>query len=158
MLPLESTKSAAEAIQRVKYTHDGMIDVIIARPQVTGGQLAEHFGYSEGWISRIMCSDAFQARLADRKTEIVNPGLVATFEERLKGLASQSLDLIQEKLDERDALTGESKAGVDVAFKALEISSRSLGYGARAANVAVQTNITVKTASDQQLMEIANGQ
>jgi hypothetical protein len=39
----------------------------------------------------------------------------------------------------------------------LEISTRSLGYGARAVNVAVQNNINVKTASDEQLMEIAQG-
>lgn len=155
MLPLNSTESAKDAIQRVSYTHDGMIDVIIARPMVTQGQLAEHFGYSEGWISRIMCSDAFQARLADRRTEIVNPEILTTFEERLKGMAMQSLDIIQEKLDVRNPKTG--LADTATAFKALEISTRSLGYGARAANVAVQTNITVKTASDQELMEIANG-
>jgi len=118
--------------------------------------LAEHFGYTQAWISRIVCSDAFQARLAERKTEIVSPLLQATFEERLKGMAMQSLDIIEEKLAKRNPVTGE-RGDIATAFKALEIGTRSLGYGARAVNVAVQNNINVKTASDEQLMEIAQG-
>jgi hypothetical protein len=156
MLPLQSTDSAANAIERVRYTHDGMIDVIIAKPDVSGAQLAEHFGYTQAWISRIVCSDAFQARLAERKTEIISPVLQATFEERLKGMAMQSLDIIEAKLAKKNPVTGEY-GDVTTAFKALEISTRSLGYGARAVNVAVQNNINVKTASDEQLMEIAQG-
>jgi hypothetical protein len=82
--------------------------------------------------------------------------LQATFEERLKGMAMQSLDIIEAKLAKKNPVTGEY-GDVMTAFKALEISTRSLGYGARAVNVAVQNNINVKTASDEQLMEIAQG-
>ena len=47
--------------------------------------------------------------------------------------------------------------GVNVAFKALELSAKSLGYGARQTNVAIQQTMTVNTLSDQQLMQIAQG-
>lgn len=135
MEPLQSTESAKNAVARVNYTHDAMIDIIIAKPEVSGNELARHFGYSVGWVSRVICSDAFQARLAERRTEIVNPGLLATFEERLKGLAMQSLDILVEKLDvTKDA---------GIAMKALELTTKSLGYGARQTNVAVQTNFVV---------------
>jgi len=153
---LQGTESAKDAIQRVSYSHDAMIDIIIAKPDVTGDTLATHFGYSRGWVSRILCSDAFQARLAKRRTEIVNPTLVANFEERLKGLAARSLDVIMEKLDKVDEVTG--LACTATAFKALELSAKSLGYGARQTNVAIQNNLTVKTASDEQLMAIAMGE
>jgi hypothetical protein len=156
MEALQSTKSAANALERVRYTHDAMIDIIIAKPDVSQNTLAEYFGYSVGWISRIFCSDAFQARLAQRRGEIVMPGLLSTFEERLKLLATNSIEMVLEKLEERDE-EGRPVADIGTMFKALEISTKSLGYGARQTNVAIQNNLTVNTMSDQQLMEIAQG-
>lgn len=157
MEPLASTSSAAGAIQRVNYSHDAMIDVIIALPGCTQNTIAEHFGYSVGWVSRIMCSDAFQARLQARREEIINPGLVTTFEERLKGLAQQSLDILVDKLDEVDPETGKRAENSGVALKCLELSAKALGYGARQTNVAVQTNFSLKIMTDEQLMQIAAG-
>ena len=55
--------------RRVKYSHDAMIDLIIASPGIQQNTLAIHFGYTVGWISTIMQSDAFQAKLAARKDE-----------------------------------------------------------------------------------------
>ena len=156
MEALLSTTSAANALERVRYTHDAMIDIVIAKPDVTQNTLAEYFGYSVGWISRIFCSDAFQARLAQRRGEIVTPGLLSTFEERLKLLAANSIEMVLEKLEERDE-EGKAIADIGTIFKALEISTKSLGYGARQTNVAIQNNLTVNTMSDQQLMEIAQG-
>ena len=162
MEPLLSTKSAATSLQKVNYSHDAMIDIIIAVPGCTQNTIAQHFGYSVGWVSRIMCSDAFQARLQARRDEVVNPGLVATFEERLKGLAQQSLDILVEKLDVTetlDPLTGKvipvDNSGV--ALKCLELSAKALGYGARQTNVAIQNNITNRVMTDEQLMAIAVG-
>jgi hypothetical protein len=139
MLPLESTLSAANAVKRIRYTHDAMIDVIIAHPEISGEELGRHFGYTGAWISRVTCSDAFNTRLAERRGEIVSPFLVATFEERLKGLANQSLDIVSEKL--------ERGKDVDLAMRALELTTKSLGYGARQTNVAVQTSFVVAMPS-----------
>jgi hypothetical protein len=156
MEALQSTKSASGALTRVHYTHDAMIDLVIAKPDISQNTLAEYFGYSVGWISRIFCSDAFQARLAQRRGEVLMPGLLSTFEERLKLLATNSIEMVLEKLEERDE-EGKSVADMGTIFKALEISTKSLGYGARQTNVAIQNNLTVNTMSDQQLMEIAQG-
>jgi len=109
---------------RTHYTHDAMIDVIIAEPAITQRELAAKFERSENWISRIMGSDAFQGALAKRREELTDPFLVATIEERFRGLAMQSLDVIAENL--------EKTRSADVAMKALDISSKALGFGARA--------------------------
>lgn len=111
-------------INETRYTHEAMIDVIIAQPGIKQNELAKMFDRSVPWISRIIGSDAFQAALAKRREDITDPFLVATVEERMKGLALQSLDIIAEKLD----LTKNS----DLALKALDISAKSLGFGARA--------------------------
>lgn len=133
--PLQGTQSAAGAIERVKYTHDAMIDLIIARPGIKQNELAAHFGYTEPWVSRIINSDAFQARLAQRKTEMVDPSIAASIDEKLRTAASVSLDVLVEKL--------QVTRNPDLATKVADISTRALGYGARAANVAVQNNFVV---------------
>jgi len=133
--PLQGTQSAAGAIERVKYSHDAMIDLIIAQPGIKQNDLAKHFGYTAAWVSRIINSDAFQARLAVRKADIVDPSLVLTIDERLTAVANRSLDIVLEKM--------EATQSPDIALKALEISTKALGYGARAANVQMQQNFVV---------------
>lgn len=133
--PLQGTESAALEIGRVKYTHDAMIDLIIAKPGITQNALAKEFGYTAPWVSRIINSDAFQARLAVRKCDIIDPSLVLSIDERLKAVASTSLDIVLEKL--------EQTRNPDLAIKAMDISAKALGYGARAQNVAVQQNFVV---------------
>lgn len=126
----------ANRIKKVRYTHDAMIELIIEDPTVSQGKIASYFGYSVGWVSRIFGSDAFQARLAQRKTELTDPFLVATIEERFRGLAFQSIDIIAEKLA--------ATKNPDLALKALDISSKAMGFGARAREPAqIQNNFVV---------------
>lgn len=120
--PLDSTDFSAKILKKVRYTHDAMIDQIISNPGISERELAEIFGYSVQWVNRLLCSDAFQARLALRKEEIIDPKLTATVEERLRGIAMQSMDVIQEKL----AATKDPK----LAIQALELATRGQKYGA----------------------------
>ena len=133
--PLEGTQSAAGAITRVKYSHDAMIDLIIARPAISQGELASHFGYTQPWVSRVMNSDAFQARLAERKTELIDPTITATMDEKLRALASKSLDVVLDKLHATNS--------AELGLKAIELTTRALGYGARQQSVNLQQNFVV---------------
>lgn len=132
---LEGTASAALAIDRVKYTHDAMIDLILAQPAIKQGELAKHFGYTQAWVSRIMNSDAFLARLAQRKSDIVDPQLVLSVDEKLRAAASRSLDIVLEKL--------EASPSLDQALGVVTVASKALGYGARERNLNVQNNFVV---------------
>jgi len=110
--------------EKVRYSHQAMADLILANPAISQNELAGHFGYTPGWVSQIVNSDAFQAFLATRKEELVNPVITASVEEKLMTLAKKSLDVLHEKL------ATEPKA--DTALKSLEVSTRALGYGAKA--------------------------
>jgi hypothetical protein len=112
-----------KAIVNVSYTHDSMIDLILAEPEVSHIKLAEVFGYSQGWISRVIASDAFQARMAERKAQLVDPTIAKALDDRLKGLATQSLEIVAQKLSSENSAT--------YAMEALGLASRALGYGAR---------------------------
>jgi hypothetical protein len=86
-------------VQRVRYTHEAIIERIIDNPSISQGELAAEFGYTQAWISIIVNSDAFKHQLKERKGEIVDPHLRASVEERLSGLANRSLDKLLDRLD-----------------------------------------------------------
>lgn len=133
--PLKGTVSAANAIDRVKYSHDAMIDLMIAQPSVSQGELAQHFGYTQAWVSRVINSDAFQARLALRKEDLVDPTIVASIDEKMRAVAAKSLDVVLEKLA--------TVQNFDHALKAFEATTKAMGYGARQAPQNVQNNFVV---------------
>lgn len=136
---------AGYGVDKVRYTHEAMIDLIIDQPSISQNEIAKYFGYSVGWISQIITSDAFQAKLAERRGELIDPMLVRSLEERFKGLATQSLEVVQKRL--------EATSDADLALKALEITTKALGYGARAQNVAIQQNFVVQAPTKAATIE-----
>ncbi len=112
-------------IRKISYTHDALIDQIIANPQASQGQLAALFGYSPAWVSNIMAADAFQARLAERRRELIDPTLLATVDERIRGMVIQSLDKIQRALEA-------PACKPEVALRAFELGAKGLGIGGNA--------------------------
>jgi len=87
------------AIAKVRYTHDAIIDAILANPAISQGEIAREFGFTQTWVSIVVNSDAFKSRLAERKAELTDPKLQATINERLDGLANRALDRLAERLD-----------------------------------------------------------
>lgn len=113
-------------VQKINYSHDGMIDLILVNPGITQNEIAARLGYSVGWVSQVCCSDAFQARLAERSKEVVDPVLRASIEDQFKGLVARSLDILRVKLERQPGDIPDN-----LALRTLELSSRALGYGAR---------------------------
>lgn len=132
---LNTTEFSAKILKKVRYTHDAMIDQIIANPGVSEIELGELFGYSKQWVSRLMCSDAFQARLALRKEEIIDPKLTASVEERLRGAAMLSLEIITRNL--------ETNQNFGNAMKVAELTLKAGAYGARSSQPIQQNNTFV---------------
>lgn len=126
------------AIKKVRYTHDAMIDLIIANPAVSQNELALSFGYSPSWVSQIIATDAFQNRLAERTKELVDPNIRLSVEERFKGLVLRSLEILAEKLSKPSHQIPDQ-----LALRTLEVSSRAIGYGARDNNTVVQNHVEV---------------
>lgn len=123
-------------IQKVRYTHDAMIDLIIANPAISQNELALTFGYSASWVSQIIASDAFQSRLAERTEKLVDPNIRFSVEERFKGLVLRSLEILAEKLNKPAREIPDQ-----LALRALELSSRAAGYGAKSEAPLVQNNL-----------------
>ena len=133
--PLERGQGQVQ-LSRVRYTHDAMIDLIIAQPAITQNELAKHFDYSVSWVSIVLNSDAFQARLAQRKADLVDPYLVATIDEKLRAVASKSLDIVLEKLN-NPALP------FDDAITAVQTATKAMGMGQPRQGPTIQQSFVV---------------
>lgn len=150
---------AQQAIAKVRYSHKAMVDMIVANPWISQGELATNFGYTEGWVSQVIASDAFQAYLAQRKDELIDPALRATIDERFKGLVARSIEILMRKLDKPDTQISD-----ELALKALEVASRAAGYGAKSSQVQVNTQFVVQvpaksaTSADWVIQHGAGGQ
>lgn len=130
-------KEPAQAIAKVSYTHDAMIDLIIAQPSISQGELAKFFGYTQSWVSTVKNSDAFQARLAERKAELIDPAITASIDEKFRALADSSLNLLIERV------TSAVKPSDDFLLQTAKLSAGALGYGAKAPAASNTTNIAV---------------
>lgn len=111
-------------LQKIGITHDAIIDFVIANPSSTYRQIAGAFEYSPEGIGIIVRSDAFKARLETRRSDLVDPLIRRSVEERLTGLAHSSLDILQAKL----ATSDDPK----LALAALDLATKASQYGARA--------------------------
>lgn len=125
-----------QAIREVRYTHDAMIDLLIASPFISQGQVAAHFGYTQAWVSRIIRSDAFREAFAKRKSELTDPLLLKTIEEKFQSLVDRSLEVLLEKLELPNV-------GVDVAMKAAELGAKALGMTDRHSGTTNNTTFVV---------------
>ena len=123
-----------QAIVKVNYSHDGMINLLLANRGISQNAIAAHFGYSAAWVSQVMSSDAFQARLMERAAEIEDPTLRATVEDNLKGILSRSMELLKQKLSQPEVPD-------NLVLRSIDISTRALGYGARESTVKVAINV-----------------
>lgn len=130
---------ACAGIGKVSYTHDGMIDLIIANPEISQGQIAQHFGYkSASWISQIISSDAFQIRLAERSEQLIDKGVLLSIREKFDGLIQRSLEILNYKLDKHP-----NDVPDNLAVQVLQTASKARGYGAREQAIATTVNVDV---------------
>ena len=112
---------------KIRYSHEAMCDLILMDPSISQNKLAAVFGYTPGWVSTVITSDAFQSLLARRRAEVVNPEICLGLSERAKAVAVRSMQVLQDKLAKPSDQVPDA-----LALRALEISSKALGMGGNA--------------------------
>jgi hypothetical protein len=85
----------------VNFRHEAIIDLMIAAPKMTKGEIALYLGYTQAWISTLISSDAFQMRLAERRNAIATE-LDAAAIQRLHDLDKAAGDIIAKELENED--------------------------------------------------------
>jgi hypothetical protein len=124
-------------VKKISYTHDAMIDQMIANPSISGDGLAAMFGYTPAWISTVRSSDNFKARLAERRKELIDPVIIERLEVQFEGVVRRSMEILQEKLS-----APAKDVSDNLVLRALDVGTKALGYGAgQQAAVNVQINV-----------------
>src|SRR5580765_8138765 len=122
-----------EPLQKLRYTHEALIDQLIAEPWISQNELADRFGMSASWISTIICSDLFQSRLAERRDKLVDPEVRASLKNQFEGILSRSLEILRYKLDATP-----DKVPDQLAVQVAKMAGSNLGLGDKGARVSIQ--------------------
>lgn len=126
--------------------HMVIIDQLLMDPSITTTKLAHVTGYSMNWLHKVMQSDAFQAKLAERQKALVDPLVLNAIKDRISGLASRALEIIEERMDS-------DKVSLDHALNVFGVTSKAMGMGAPKAptntnNFIVQMPAQIPNAQD----------
>jgi hypothetical protein len=112
---------------KMRYSHEGMADMIVANPSISQREIAAVFGRTESWVSTIIRCDAFQCMLAARKAELIDPELTLTHKERFGAVMTRSLQVLQEKLS-----GPADKIPDNLVLRAVELGAKALSIGGNA--------------------------
>jgi len=104
--------------------HSVIIDALLMDPSVTVTRLATITGYSRNWLHKVISSDAFAAKYAERQKSVIDPLIAASIKDRLNGLASRSLEVLEERM-ESDTVP------LDAAMNVFSMAAKALGIGAQ---------------------------
>ena len=131
-------------IAKISDLHEGILNYIVTNPKASRMEVCEEFGVTRSWVSIIIHSDVFQAKLRDRQNEVFTEAIVAPIQDKLLGAAHMATERLM------DLLPYESE--VKNVAGALDTTLKNLGYGQRAAGVNVTAeNVQILQASPDAL-------
>lgn len=131
-------------ISRLSHTHEQVLNWLVANPERSQRECADHFGYTQAWLSRLIHSDLFQARLKERQ-ETVFLHVAQDIPAKLRGLADIAIERVAE-------LVGETE-NPDILVDVFDKTLHRLGYApASARNPApanmIQNNVILVSQED----------
>lgn len=109
-------------IQKMRYNHQAMVDLLVAQPTLTQNELADIFDRSPSWISTIICSEVFQDQLAKRREEILGPEILQSFKTQHEGLLLRSMAVLREKMNRKV-----EEIPDQLALQVLKVTGQNLG-------------------------------
>lgn len=91
-------KHNAQQLKKVGIKHEAILNFIIANPQAQTRDIAAFFDVSPGWVSIVINSDAFRARLAERQEKAYGHA-TAKLRDKLEGVAHQGVERLAEAVE-----------------------------------------------------------
>lgn len=96
---------------KVSFKHNEIMDYLLVNPNVKLADVAAHFGFTPGWLSQVIHSDAFQTLLREKQGYAFH-STVLSVKEKMENIAHQALDKLSDSLaNENDAETLSGIAG-----------------------------------------------
>jgi len=144
--PLTPRPAAPPSIKNISHVHEALMNWMLLYPERNLGECAAAFGYSQAWLSTIIHSNLFQARLKE-KQEAIFSGVKEDLHTKMGALADVGLEKLQAQM--------ETSANPKFILETTKLALTSLGFGsarsAPANNVNaqnVQQNFYVASQAD----------
>lgn len=133
-----------QVVFSITHVHEAMISYIIAFPHHGLREIADHFGYTSGWVSRLMNSDLFKSRLKERQEETYSAAL-GSLTGKLEAAAHVGVEKLTRMMEKSEDPKFIKESTSDVLTR--------LGFGAPKSPAAVQVN-----GAGSQVMVVADAQ
>lgn len=140
--PLLARGTNIVQLKELRPKHHAIMDFLLANPRESYSRVAAHFNVSPSWLSTVINSDIFQARLAQRRA-LMDQALNHNLTDRLSTIAEKSLGSLE------DALEDEA-VSVNTQLDIAKLSLQALGFLGKPASsptVVVNNNTQNNTIS-----------
>jgi hypothetical protein len=84
-------------IQRISHTHEAVINWLVLNPEKSLRECADHFGYTQPWLSTLIHSDIFQMALRERQLAVA-ARVAQSIPERLRVCTDLALEKLADKI------------------------------------------------------------
>lgn len=131
-----------------KPWHEVIIDLWLMDPLLTQREIAAKLGKTEAWLSILINNDAFRAKYAERKGELVDPEIVAKVEERLSAVTNKASDELLRRLT-----IAPSSFTVKDLNQTVASTTRALGMGVAKAPAVQQTLYVIPAPTERHTID-----
>ncbi|HYE38143.1 hypothetical protein [Methylocaldum sp.] len=147
-------KGTGEHIQvkSLSHTHDMVINWMITNPEKALRECADYFGYSQAWLSTLIHTDLFQAKLKERQEQVFSH-IASSVPEKLNALA----DVVTEKLTTTLQRTEDPKFVLDAFDKIMHRAGYAPASQKNPGGQTPQTQVNVFTVSRETLANARQG-
>ena len=121
---LPSTKADKMRALRDNFSPQKLIQLFIDHPNWSFREYAEATGHTVAWFCSYLASDDFQQKLDPFRSQIANPQITGTLDERFKALTLQALDTLQTKLSSAEVPDVTVVTAVGLGIKALGLGAK----------------------------------
>lgn len=152
--PTQAEPAQVRKAPEFRNAYHAIIDALLLDPTVSVTRLSTITGYSRNWLHKVMSSDSFQAQLAKRRENVVDDHIRTSVQDRLAGLGSRALEILEEALDS-------DKTPATFALEVLQMTNKAQGLGQpkqqNVANFIVQVPTQAASAADWMAQHNPNG-
>lgn len=85
-------------LKTISHTHDMVMNWMLENPHRNLQDCAAYFGYTPTWLSSMIHSDAFQAKLKEKQGAVFSM-IAEDIPARMRGLAHLAIDKMEKKLE-----------------------------------------------------------
>lgn len=139
-------ENSENAIARLSYRHEAIMNWLVMNPHKKLRDCAEELNYSQTWLSQLIHSDIFQAKLQEKHADVFTE-IAQNIPVKMRGLADLAIEKVTEVLERSE----EPALIVDIFDKTL--SRLGYGPGKSGQNMAPSAQVNVFTISKDDLAQ-----